>query len=221
VHSNLLAHISFLAIIMLILLFSIPAFACEDVKLIDPTRTAPTDLSNQDFSGEYMVAIDLSHKILRGVNFTSVDLSSTNFSYSDCTDAVFDGALLSNANFTGAILDTKWARIIDLMTTGQGRGLDLRGYDLTYILIDGADFSDTDLKNANLSNSRLWGGNFTNADLTNANLTDTDLMQATLFRAKVTQEQLKTARLRCTELPDGTIAQIQECGGTTPESWQR
>jgi uncharacterized protein YjbI with pentapeptide repeats len=210
----------FLRIIGLIILFFIPALACEDVKLVDPTRIVPTDLSNQDFTGEYMVAVDLSHKILRGVNFTSADLRSTDFSYSDCTGVIFNNALLRNANFTGAKLDVKWARIIDLVTTGQASGRDLRGYDLSSIRISDVDFSGADLRNADLTKSRLWGGNFRNADLTGANLSETDLLKATLNGAKVTVEQLNAARLSCTQLPDGTIAQKQECGGTTPESWQ-
>ncbi len=210
----------FWRIIGLIFLFFIPALACEDVKLVDPTRIAPSDLSNQNFTGEYMVAVDLSHKILRGVNFASADLRSTDFSYSDCTGAIFDDALLTNAKFTGAKLDEKWERIVDLVTTGQGSGHDLHGYDLTSVRITDADFSGADLRNADISKSRLWGSNLRNADLTGAILYKTDLLKATLYRAKVTEEQLKAARLSCTQLPSGTIAQKQECGGTTPESWQ-
>jgi uncharacterized protein YjbI with pentapeptide repeats len=200
-------------VICILILISFPIFACGDITsdLVDPTQLAREDLSNQDFTWKYMSGVDLSHKNLRNANFSEAFLLDADFSYSDCTGINFNDAKLRGAKFTGAKLDEKWARIMDIVTTGKGSGLNLQGYDLSGIRIDDAVFIGTNLKNADLSNSQLGGSNFRNADFTGANLVQTKLGDATLYGAIVTRGQLSNAILSCTQLPDGSIAEKQKC----------
>ena len=179
-------------LVSLLIFLTIFMFACGSINadLVNPTQLASNDLSKQDFSGKYMVGVDLSHKNLRDANFTFTDLIHADFSYSDCTGAIFDYAQLRGANFTGATLDAKWAQIMNIITTGEGSGLDLQGYDLSHIRITDANFSGTNLEDADLSTSILAGSNFKNANLSNANLKKTDLSNSTLYGAKATNEQI-------------------------------
>lgn len=211
--------------ILMIVLVWLASLACGDMYgLIDPTLIAPSDLTGMDLSSKRMIGFDFSNKTLRGVDFSFTDLDNANFTNSDCRGSIFDHAILVGADFSGAVLDEKWALIMDVLVSEDGRGKDLIGYDLSKTTLGYFDFTKANLQGANLQYTNLVGTIFSAADLsgadfTGATLRDTDFSYANLTGAIISEIQFTQARLRCTILPDGNLSgvQVPEDTDATPD----
>lgn len=211
----------------------------EDFTYMDlrGSNLANKNLQNAIFVGAALDFVDVSSSNLQGANLMGATVNGTNFSYSDLRGANLDGVcFLEEAIWTGSLLDGRWRDIIDLVTTGIQPGQDLTSYRLNNLCLLGVDLSYTNLQNvdltestlsssnleganlsqANLMNTKLIKANLTNANLTSANLTGTDLSYARLTGATVTQEQLQSAYLDCTRMPDGSLFEEERCIGTPP-----
>ncbi|XHX78500.1 MAG: pentapeptide repeat-containing protein [Stenomitos frigidus ULC029] len=104
---------------------------------------------------------------------------------------------LSGANLRGAILN----------------GAILRGAKLRDAYLYNADLESADLRGANFSSAILWGAKLRDAYLKGANLSSTYLTSV----QGMTEEQLNSANLCQTTLPDGTISDRDcEALGITP-----
>lgn len=211
--------------------------ACQSYAPTDPTILENEDLSGQDFGGKSLINLDLSDKDLRDAYFGGANCEGTNFSNSDLQGATFYGTILVGADFTNATLDERWIPIIELLTTLDGAEQNFSGVDLnaTYLPtanlsnadLSSADLSDADLPNSNLSQATLVGANLqstnlvgailNNADLTSVRVSSrTDLSYATLTGATISENTLRTVKLFCTRMPDGTIYDEASCNGTPP-----
>lgn len=120
-------------------------------------------------------------------------------------------------------------------------GANLRGTQLEYSFLLGADFREAYLGDVNLSNAilvdarfeqaKLWSTDLTNAKLRSANLEDADLLKANLTDARleeanlknaahVTAQQLRQAEtLQGTVLPDGTELPNDDTWREAFEAW--
>ena len=74
-------------------------------------------------------------------------------------------------------------------------GSDLRGADLTGVILDYADLRGADLTGAKLIYASLWNSKLTDAILTKADLTEANLKGANLTRAKLIDADLTRAKL--------------------------
>jgi uncharacterized protein YjbI with pentapeptide repeats len=215
---------------LFVIFLTLAVLACD--SSISDRRIASNNLEGEDFSHANIWGRDLSGKNLRNVDFTETDLRNSNLQGADLTGAILDGALLTGADFTGATLDPKWALIIDVLTSGEGAGRDLRGYDFSHTFLyeaylPGAQLQNAnlvganlvwanlekaDLSGANLERAELRATNLQGANLTNANLKGVDFLAATLTGAIVTQAQLdQTFSLDCAILPNGTQHPGDDC----------
>lgn len=205
-----------------------------------------SELSGYDLSGKNLQNTDLSDSYLRGTNFTGsnlqganlagTSLQAANFTNADLRGATLDTACeIEDAIWTNAILDEKWENVMKLFQGGKLITKDLQGMDLRSVCFS-QDLSDVNFSGANLDNAllrtRLTGAIFLNAslrnatipsevDLTNADFTGADVTGARFWKTSfintiITLEQLKTADIKCTWLPDGTLYDEESCYGTTP-----
>ncbi|MDX2215251.1 MAG: pentapeptide repeat-containing protein [Oculatellaceae cyanobacterium bins.114] len=143
---------------------------------------------------ERVTGANLGNEDLSCANLTGVNLSNANLGYANLSKAILDSANLTEANLSGAnLVDT-----------------DLRRSNLTEVILNGADLTEADLQNAILCKAALSGANLTFASLDGANLNKADFSGATLkwtsfSNAKNwTDEQLDTAKLCKTQLPEGS-----------------
>jgi uncharacterized protein YjbI with pentapeptide repeats len=126
--------------------------------------------------------IDLRGADLQGANLQEADLREAKLWKSNLQGANLQGAKLGRANLQGA---------------------DLQGANLEEATPWEVDLGGANLRNANLRGANLQGTDLRGTDLQGANLQEADLQKANLQGAKVTQEQLKTAKLlQGTILPD-------------------
>jgi uncharacterized protein YjbI with pentapeptide repeats len=215
---------------LFVIFLTLAALACD--SSVPQSRIESNNLEGEDFSHEKLWGRDLSYKNLRNVDFTWTDLRNSNLQGADLTGANLNNTQFTGANLTGATLDPKWTLIIDILTSGEGAGRDLRGYDLSYAYLFEVNLSDAqlqdanlmgaylvlanlekaDLSDVNLKGADLRGANLNDANLTNANLKGVDFLEAVLTGAIVTQVQLdQAARLDCAVLPGGTQLSGEYC----------
>jgi len=107
----------------------------------------------------------------------------------------FEGVSLAGANLRGVDLSDIVLRGADLRFTNL-REANLRGADLSEANLYEANLQDADLRQANLSRAVLWLADPLNAHLEGANLKDAKVAGAQLARA---------ASLAGATLPDGTV----------------
>ena len=92
--------------------------------------------------------------------------------------------------------DLRGANLSDVVLHGGHlAGANLSGADLTDADLLLANLAGANLMDANLTDARLWGTFFTGADLTGANLTVADLTRARLEGANLTDANLTEAKL--------------------------
>jgi uncharacterized protein YjbI with pentapeptide repeats len=124
------------------------------------------NLNNSSLQASNISGVDMRYAVLIGTDFTDAVAIGTDFSHSnmtlsdlsgaDLTDAVFDYVNLRSVTISETtVLDPKWAKVQELLTT-DGIGQDLRGMDLSraYLVsvalddadIRGTDFTDSDLR---------------------------------------------------------------------------
>lgn len=82
-----------------------------------------------------------------------------------------------------------------LLSTGQCRGCDLSGVDLSEAHLIGADLRDANLQGATLVRTNLEGADLTGANLTDANLTEAMLSDSVLDRTVLNRVNLTNATL--------------------------
>lgn len=210
----------------------IAALACsEPSRKIDPTLLAPMNLSKQDMSYKNIPRFDFSGKDMREVimigsnvteaNFTDTDLRNADLSDVIAYDAIFHGAdlrgakldrlCMRGATWTDAKLDPHWSEMVELLAEGYQITTDLAGRDLSGVCLNGYELKGLNLSEANFSNAQLARTIFTGSNLQEVKFTDarmggTYLVDANLKGATVTKEQLDTALLCRTTLPDGQIS---------------
>jgi uncharacterized protein YjbI with pentapeptide repeats len=144
--------------------------------------------------------LDLSRADLRDAKLLGADLSSANLKGADLRGTKLLGADLSDADLRGAKFGSANLSCTNLMMANLSDA-DLRGANL-----GSAKLFDANLFDANLRGTYLSGADFSNANLLGADLLDANLMMADLRSAKhLTDEQLDTAKLCKTLLPEGFI----------------
>ena len=191
-----------------------------------------TNLSDRVFTGLNLSGVDLTHAILRGVNF-----SHTNLSGADLTGADLRFAILNHTDLRGAVLTgVKTEGLVEcetsLLSSGtfcrygilvSSYGVDLSGIDLsgldlseinfhdgTYVgtnfsqgVLYGAYFYGANLENAVFDGANLNGAYFTDGGrLTNASLVDANLRYTHFYRA-----DLRGANLTGADLTDADLRQ--------------
>ncbi|WP_204104567.1 MULTISPECIES: pentapeptide repeat-containing protein [Spirulina sp. CCY15215] len=82
-----------------------------------------------------------------------------------------------------------------LLSTGQCRGCDLSGADLSAAHLIGADLREANLEGATLIRTNLEGADLTGANLTDANLTEAMLSDSVLDRTILNRVNLTNATL--------------------------
>ena len=173
------------------------------------------------FSGANFSDADLSHVQLIGTVFRDANFQRASFRNAKFFDAILCNANLKfadlgGANFSGAdLLDTDLSPA-DL-SNAYFKNSNLRGANLSGTNLRNADLSGAKLRGANLSNANLSGVNFTNAHLGSMSANDPDLFSVATGGLSVnhlsgadlttaqnwTEEQLKSAKLCQTKLPEG------------------
>ena len=108
----------------------------------------------------------LAASYLEKVDYTLTNQSDGDFHDQDLEGSSFAGAVARNANFSGAQLHGA------IFTQGAFSGADFSGADLSDVLMDRADFVDTNLENANLSGVIASGSSFANAQISGADFSD-------------------------------------------------
>ena len=113
---------------------------------------------------------------LREVDFGNNEFAGANFAGKDLTDAGFGNVTLTGAEFTDAVIRARFGNTLTLsqiISTGSYIARDLRGVDLHYSRLAGANFTSQNFENADLGASDLSGANFRQANLANANFVTT------------------------------------------------
>jgi uncharacterized protein YjbI with pentapeptide repeats len=107
---------------------------------------------------------------LNGANLTGADLRSANLSGADMRDTDLRGAKLKSAVWSES---TQWGGEAPADTIFLGPNVDLRGVNLYWSVLFGADLRNADLRGANLRRATIFG-----CDLSEAKLDGADLSQA-------------------------------------------
>ena len=197
-----------------------------------------TNLSDRVFTGLNLSGVDLTHAILRGVNF-----SHTNLSGADLTGADLRFAILNHTDLRGAVLTgVKTEGLVEcetsLLSSGtfcrygilvSSYGVDLSGIDLsgldlseinfhdgTYVgtnfsqgVLYGAYFYGANLENAVFDGANLNGAYFTyGGRLTNASLVDANLRYTHFYRADLTGANLTGADLTDADLRQANLDNV-------------
>jgi uncharacterized protein YjbI with pentapeptide repeats len=194
-----------------------------------------TNLSDRVLTGLNLSGVDLTHAILRGVNF-----SHTNLSGADLTGADLRFAILNHTDLRGAVLTgVKTEGLVEcetsLLSSGtfcrhgifvSSSGVDLSGVDLSgldlsemnfhdgiYVgtnfsqgILYGAYFYGANLENAVFDGANLNGAYFTyGGRLTNASLVDANLRYTHFYRADLTGANLTGADLTDADLRQANL----------------
>jgi uncharacterized protein YjbI with pentapeptide repeats len=124
--------------------------------------------------------------------------------------------LMRNLDDKITLLKTSGSCIFCDLTQGNFKGSDLRGVDLRYSVLIGADFTDTnltetDLTNTNLTGAKLNGVDLSNKDLTGVNLTEVDLRNKDLTgvnfsRANLSNQDFTGAILAYANLKEADLS---------------
>ena len=197
-----------------------------------------TNLSDRVLTGLNLSGVDLTHAILRGVNF-----SHTNLSGADLTGADLRFAILNHTDLRGAVLTgVKTEGLVEcetsLLSSGtfcrygilvSSYGVDLSGIDLsgldlseinfhdgTYVgtnfsqgVLYGAYFYGANLENAVFDGANLNGAYFTyGGRLTNASLVDANLRYTHFYRADLTGANLTGADLTDADLRQANLDNV-------------
>lgn len=173
-----------------------------------------TDLSGGDFhginfSGANLNGANLFHANLSRASLRKADLSKANLRSADLTDSSFDGANLSGAHLSSAYLDgakISAANFSDAdLSRVQLRGTVKRDKNSHFAVHHSATvFREANFQRASFRDAKFFDAIFCNAifkfaDLSNANFSGADLTTAKNW----TEDQLKSAKLCQTKLPDG------------------
>ena len=97
------------------------------------------------------------------------------------------------------------AEVMQLLSSKQCRGCDLRRANLVHADLSGADLQGADLSGANLSQANLQGANLNQANLTAASLFGSDLSEATALEADFRGTDLREAYLESIRVSKGTL----------------
>ncbi|MGX5851212.1 pentapeptide repeat-containing protein [Mesorhizobium sp. PL10] len=177
--------------------------------------------AGHDFKGG-----DLAGAVLRGIDFSELDLSATFFEQADLTGARFDGTNLEGAALTGAILDgadLTGARLSKAnLNKALLRGARLDGCEFNNCTIIGADFSRASLHDMRLSTTTLIDCTFDEADFSGSEIRDLQLLQgsadglvmagSTIERAAIMALSMKGASFANSRLERVAFAQIDAPG---------
>lgn len=173
------------------------------------------DLRYCNFSGTYLVNVNLNNANLRGANFTeanlhggnlsNADLSNTQFAYTSMHFVVMENNLMSGMAMKNADLSN--AQLIDLdLSQYNLSGCTLNGTTLKNVNLNKAQIQNSDINLAYLSNcklnacklknSRLNGTQFkNNCQLLATDLENAELRGAVFHNAKLTASNLAKAKL--------------------------
>ncbi len=122
-----------------LLLYSLPAAAAKSSSI---NRVAGyKEITNQDFSGQSLIAQD----------FSKVKLEKVNFSNADLRGVVFNGALLQDTNLHGADFTNGIAYLVDFRNT------DLSDAIFTDAMMLYSTFENVDITGADFTNAVLDG----------------------------------------------------------------
>lgn len=172
--------------------------------------------SAANFSGANLSYVQLSGTIFREANFQRASFRNAKFFDAILCKANLKFADLNGANFSGAnLLDTDLSPAN--LSSATFRNSNLSGANLSGANLRNADLSGAKLRGANLSNANLSGADFTGTNLGGMNVNDLDfssvifgglsvdhLSGADLTTAQNwTEDQLKSAKLCKTKLPQG------------------
>ncbi len=148
---------------------------------------AGLDLTGLDLSTLDMRGIDFTGAILRGVNFTGAKLSQSDFSSADLSNACLVRTVLQHARFkdadlTAADLTHADLRQADLQEAVVEEAV-LKNTRLDECILNGANFSRSDLTAAVFKRASCREADFSNSRLTRADFTEADLSQVCLENA--------------------------------------
>jgi len=175
-----------------------------------------TNLSDRVLTGLNLSGVDLTHAILRGVNF-----SDTNLSGADLTGADLRFAILNNTDLRGAVLTgVKTEGLVEcetsLLSSGtfcrygilvSSYGVDLSGIDLSGLDLSEMNFHDGTYVGTNFSQGVLYGAYFYGANLENAVFDGANLNGAYFtYGGRLTNASLVDANLRYTHFYRADLA---------------
>ena len=166
-----------------------------DGSLIDLSHK---DLSGLDFSSSCLRYVDLSGSNLVGANFEDADLSHTNLSYAD-----FRGANMSGAQLFGVVADSTNFMGVDLSNTGLSG--DFISVNMAGAKFDGNTIYNVVLDGANLSNStwketRVEACDLSGSDLRNTIFSDAIVQDVAMKNVRVSGAYFDGAKLNGCEL---------------------
>ncbi|MBE9139800.1 pentapeptide repeat-containing protein [Nodosilinea sp. LEGE 07088] len=166
-----------------------------------------------NLEGAILREANLEGAILWGANLKGADLEGSNLEETDLREANLEGAILWGANLKGADLGPTNLEEA-LLGDANLEGAYLMSANLKRADLSGANLQEADLLTANLEGAVLVGANLKRANLVYTNLDeailgDTNLDEAVLQgtnlegASSLTNEQLTSAKLCLTTLPDG------------------
>lgn len=189
----------------------------EVLLRVEAASLAKSDLAGADLNGADLAGADLSGASLlnarmrgadlRGARLVNAVMSQVDLQAADCRGADFSGADLSNGDFTGCQLqeavlvkaNLRFAKLIETDATeanfsGADFGLAtlrcrMRGANLSFANLKGADCSGCNFHGARLVNADFTGGNLTGASLAGADLTDAKDIRGLAFPRPSTKKK--------------------------------
>lgn len=183
---------------------------CEYARGID---LSGRDLRFCDFSGAYLVNVNLRNANLRGANFsksdvhggmfTGADLQNVNFHYTKMHYVTLDGNNLRKAKLEG----------LDLQNA-QLSALDLSGLKLNTFMFEGAAFNKMNFESSDLEGVQLTGAIFTECFMKGSKLARA-ILNGVDFRSKNNLEgadlnnvQMKGANLSGARLDGANLSNV-------------
>jgi len=155
------------------------------------------DMRNTDFSGSFLVGIDLINVRIDGSDFSGAYLERTGF--------------LKNESLRNVILDSQDLTSVDF-SDGRFRGADLRGAEvenasffeakLPYAIITDKNLSEKNFYDADLSNSLLWRNNFSGSNMIESDISDAFLIENTFISTNISGSYAKNANFSNSDLSD-------------------
>lgn len=219
-------------VVLVIGLVLMPLLACASAHRPQPVD--PDDLDRQNLQGRIFVqesfcgislagknlqqasfllsvlqGVDFSHADLTDADFTDADLRGATFAHATMDGVILNGAQLRGADFTGVALPEKWARIMPILTSGDGENADLRGLDLRDVYFYGAVndiVCDTTrplletMSPLNLRYALFEGANLEFANIHESDLRHASFEQAKLFGSSMTHNRFDEAILERADL---------------------
>ncbi len=141
---------------------------------------------------------------LSGADLSGALLEYANFSGADLRGAILESAKLLGATFDGAKLEG--CTLESALTGCNFMWVDLRGRNLSGMLLDSTHFDDSDLRGARLSDVSLLAASLMGTDLRDADLKNSDLVAADLSFAKLSGANLRGCSLGMAFLVDTDLA---------------